>query len=343
MPLPTIGDWKMKKNKILIVDDESTSLTALQKILDPEGYEISVATDGENALDLVVANPPDLILLDIVMPGMDGHEVCRRVKADPDTKDIPIIFVTIMGDEEEEFVGLDLGAADYIRKPFAPVVIRARVKTQLRLQQAYAELKERDDRRTEELKRAKDTQDHFYPSPAELQKTEDQGFRIFTYSRSASEINGDLINLQHFDDSGFALTIADCQGHGVSAALMTMTMHAFLRNVCRNEIDAANVQRNLSRMLKGVVPEGEIVAAVNLCVTKTDLSISSSAFPPPLIYQKNTGEIWSLGEGNLPLCCQDSQVFNQVNFKLKRGDKILITSDGVVESRRLDGETYGSV
>ncbi len=101
------------KETILIVDDTETNIDILSNVLE-ESYDVSVAMDGESALELVHTDPPDLILLDIMMPGMDGYEVCRRLKADEKTKDIPIIFVTAMGEIEDETKGFELGALDYI-------------------------------------------------------------------------------------------------------------------------------------------------------------------------------------------------------------------------------------
>lgn len=120
------------KQKVLIVDDNSTNLMILGELLQEE-YEVFVANSGENALRQVESNRPDLILLDILMPGMDGYEVCRRLKEEHGTKKIPIIFITAKDTEEDEVKGLDLGAVDYITKPFRLPIVKARVRTHLEL------------------------------------------------------------------------------------------------------------------------------------------------------------------------------------------------------------------
>ncbi len=128
------------RQTVLVVDDLRSNALALKKILEPE-WIVQTAPDGDTALRLAVENPaPHLILLDIRMPGMDGYEVCRRLKRQPQTRDIPVIFITAMQMEKEEARGLDLGAVDYIVKPVCPSVIRARVRTHISLQQALAEL-----------------------------------------------------------------------------------------------------------------------------------------------------------------------------------------------------------
>ncbi len=126
--------------RVLIVDDVADNIRVLATMLSPARYEIYVATRGEKALEQVKRIPPDLILLDVNMPDMDGHEVCRQLKGDPDTQSIPIIFVTSASDETEEAYGLELGAADYIQKPTHPAIVRARVKNHILLKQQKDQL-----------------------------------------------------------------------------------------------------------------------------------------------------------------------------------------------------------
>ena len=128
------------KQKILVVDDTPENIDILVGVLKSE-YKIFAARDGEKAIKFAQGNnPPDLILLDIMMPDIDGYEVCRRLKADEATKNIPIIFVTAMGDVEDETRGLELGAVDYIIKPISPPIVKARVNNHLELKIAREKL-----------------------------------------------------------------------------------------------------------------------------------------------------------------------------------------------------------
>ncbi|MBM9538691.1 diguanylate cyclase domain-containing protein [Desulfobulbus alkaliphilus] len=118
---------------VLIVDDQPVNIHALASLL-REDYTLLAAASGTRALELAKGEKvPDLILLDIMMPAMNGYEVCRQLKNDPKTKDIPVIFITARSDSEDEAMGLDLGAVDYIAKPFNNAVVRARVRTHLKL------------------------------------------------------------------------------------------------------------------------------------------------------------------------------------------------------------------
>ncbi|MBF0124749.1 MAG: response regulator [Magnetococcales bacterium] len=142
------------KPKVLLVDDMESSLLILDELL-KDSYHTFSATDGKVALRLVAELAPDIILLDIRMPDMDGFEVCRRLKADEATRHIPIIFITVMAEDQAETVGLELGAVDYITKPFDPAVVRLRVKNQLMLKQYQNHLEELVQQRTIELEQAK--------------------------------------------------------------------------------------------------------------------------------------------------------------------------------------------
>ncbi|MDP2005460.1 MAG: diguanylate cyclase [Rubrivivax sp.] len=124
--------------RLLVVDDQPANIQALYQAFSAD-HQVLMATGGEQALKVAGAKQPDLILLDVVMPGMDGHEVCRRLKADMATCDIPVIFVTAHSDEAAETQGLALGAVDFISKPINPAIVRARVKTHLTLK-AQADL-----------------------------------------------------------------------------------------------------------------------------------------------------------------------------------------------------------
>ncbi|PKO71579.1 MAG: two-component system response regulator [Betaproteobacteria bacterium HGW-Betaproteobacteria-14] len=141
----------LSKQSILVVDDTPENIDLLSEIL-RDDYRIRVATSGEKALQIACSDePPDLILLDIMMPGLNGLEICRRLKANPDRRRIPIIFVTAMSSTADEELGLATGAVDYITKPISPPIVKARVRTHLALYDQSRELEYMVRQRTLEL------------------------------------------------------------------------------------------------------------------------------------------------------------------------------------------------
>ena len=158
---------------ILIVDDIAENIRILGNMLAENKFRIAVATNGLQALRIVSVSKPALILLDIQMPGMDGYEVCRRLKADDSTRDIPIIFLTARVEPEDVLRGFTMGAVDYVTKPFRSAELVARVTTQIQLSQTKLELvatNELLDQKNSELKELNATKDKFFsilaPRPA---------------------------------------------------------------------------------------------------------------------------------------------------------------------------------
>lgn len=130
--ITTLFDAPREKPRVLVVDDQAIQLQLLHQLFQVD-YQVFIATNGRRALDICRDNPPDLVLLDVEMPGMDGFEVCARLQADEATRHIPVIFLTGHSDPQEETRGLGLGAVDFIAKPVNPAVVRARVRTHLTL------------------------------------------------------------------------------------------------------------------------------------------------------------------------------------------------------------------
>jgi putative two-component system response regulator len=145
------GKWK-----VLVVDDEPNNLQLLRQILQDQ-YQLSFATDGAKALDVARKLKPDIILLDIMMPEMDGYETCRQLKADPVTAKIPVIFVTAMGEVDDERHGFEVGGVDYITKPVSAPIVQARVRTHLSLYDQNRVLEEMVQQRTKQLREAFET------------------------------------------------------------------------------------------------------------------------------------------------------------------------------------------
>ena len=144
----------MLKGTVLIVDDTVASLNIVVQVLTEAGYEVAVAMDGDRALNLIYNHPPDLILLDVHMSGMNGFEVCKQLTNDPTTAHIPVIFMTALNDPMSKVKGFDAGAVDYITKPFHEQELLARVKAHLQLRQLNHELEALVEQRTKDLQNA---------------------------------------------------------------------------------------------------------------------------------------------------------------------------------------------
>jgi two-component system, cell cycle sensor histidine kinase and response regulator CckA len=172
---------RVEEDVILIVDDTPTNLEVLLDLLEAAGFKVVVAEDGERAIALAEYAPPDLILLDVLMPGIDGFETCRRLKANPATQEIPIIFLTAVSDNVDKVKGLNLGAVDYITKPLHHEEVLARVNTHVRLQNLTKRLIEQNERLEKEIQQRQQVEEEREQAFKALQRSEAQ-FRRLTES-----------------------------------------------------------------------------------------------------------------------------------------------------------------
>lgn len=175
-------------SRVLIVDDNGSNVDLLVGMLDAL-YDVRVAMDGAGALEAVAEEKPDMILLDVMMPGMDGYEVCRRLKANPETRGIPVIFLTAMTGENEEARGLALGAVDYIAKPFSPELVKSRVNNQIELKRYRDRLEDLVRERTSELAATQEVAIYCLASLTETRDPETGGHILRTqrYVRTLAE------------------------------------------------------------------------------------------------------------------------------------------------------------
>ncbi|MBK7265497.1 MAG: response regulator [Ignavibacteriales bacterium] len=241
----TIYDYK-----ILIVDDAPENIDVLGSVL--KDFKKSAAINGELALKLANGkNRPDLILLDIMMPGMDGFEVCRRLKANRETKNIPVIFITGKTSVEDETLGLELGAVDFIPKPISPPIVLARVKNQLELMGARARLERQNDALlernkyiTDSINYAKRIQTAILPDNIRFTKLFPKSFLIY---HPKDIVSGDFYWFGEVGNKQ-VLAVVDCTGHGVPGAFMSL-----IGNTLLNEIVHA----------KRVIEPGEILQALD--------------------------------------------------------------------------------
>src|SRR5512139_2209435 len=222
----------MTRPKILIVDDEPFNVDYLEQELEEADYETIAAVDGQDALDKVHSETPDLVLLDIMMPVMDGFEVLSRLKTDPDTRDIPVIVISASNNLSSVVRGIQLGADDYLPKPFEPVLLHARISSSMQkkrlhdLEQLYLQSLER------ELEIAREIQMDFLP--AVLPKVD--GWEIAACFKAAREVAGDFYDAFLLPDGNLACVIGDVCGKGVGAALFMTLFRSLIRATATSDV-----------------------------------------------------------------------------------------------------------
>ena len=213
-----------EKTAVLIIDDSEAIRMLITVYLRSGGYQVLEATNGQVGLEIAAETRPDLIILDIAMPVMDGFSVCARLQQDEELRDIPILMLSALSDTESKMRAFELGAVDYITKPVSKGELLARIQTHLTisrltssLQQANKELLSHQKQLVEGLHAAANLQKNLLPRRIPDCKT----LSFASYFNPCQEIGGDIYNIQRLDDEHVALHIIDVSGHGFSAAMMT--------------------------------------------------------------------------------------------------------------------------
>ncbi len=335
-----------EQQKILVVDDERFNINVLVDLLKPK-YKMMAAKSGAQALKAAgSANPPNLILLDIMMPEMDGYEVCRQLKAGAATRDIPVIFVTAMGQEQDETKGLELGAADYLTKPISPAIVEARVKTQLALKKnmedlrhAYTIIEAQKDRMQEELNVGRDIQLAMVPKHF----PENPNYSIHATLEPAREVGGDLYDAFSLDEDHVCFCVGDVSGKGVPAALFMAMAKTLIKSRASSDSSTASIVTHVNDEL-GADNEGCLFVTLFVCVLNVrtgELLTSNAGHNPPLL-KHSDGSITILKRRDGPVAAVlEGHAYTEQHVQLQSGDTLLLFTDGVTEADNLAGELFG--
>lgn len=337
------------QQKILIVDDERLNVDILVDLLKFD-YKIMVAKNGKQALKAVKSKiPPDLILLDIMMPEMDGYEVCRRIKADRTTRDIPIIFVTAMSETSNETEGLKAGAVDYLTKPISPPIVKARVKTHLdrkrqrdELKQAYKTIESQKERMQEELNIGRDIQMSMVPQtfPPFPDRKE---FLLHALLNPAREVGGDFYDFFFIDENHLCLCIGDVSGKGVPAALFMAVARTLIKALASRELSPSGLIERINNELSENNEDCMFVTLfLGILNVETGLLTFTNAGHNPAYLQDGSGNVTLLSDVHGPMVGAMPEIeYEQDRIQIPAESNLILYTDGITEAFNRSNEPYG--
>ncbi|CAA7615857.1 SpoIIE family protein phosphatase [Magnetospirillum sp. SS-4] len=338
------------KALILVVDDDPANILILSGTLRPE-HDVTFATDAAKALDLAAASLPHLILLDVMMPGMDGYEVCRRLKADPLTADIPVIFITSLEDKESEVRGLECGAVDYIPKPFNPPVVRVRVRNHLevvrartRLRRINQDLEEASRMVASGIRYASRIQGALLP---DMERVRAHMAEVVALWRPFDVVGGDFYWADS-DGRTSVFALIDCTGHGVPGAFMAVVAAASLSQVLRDHRHAgpAAILAELNRAFRDLLRQEPRSQACDdgfdaaVCVVDTAAGTLSFAGANMHVLVGGDGGVELVRGDRIGLGYGDSPVqvgLSTRTIPLRPGGAFYLYTDGVTDNMGGDG------
>jgi sigma-B regulation protein RsbU (phosphoserine phosphatase) len=335
-----MGNNRSDTESILLVDDNPTNLQVLFQTLEGAGCKLLIAKNGNGALTIAGKARPDLILLDIMMPDIDGYEVCRQLKADPATADIPVIFLSALGETGDKVKGLQLGAVDYITKPFQPDEVIARVNTHLTIHRLKRQVESQKDQLEHELEVVSEVQRKLLPKML----PEIDGLKLAVHYETSRYAGGDYYDIVELSENRWGFLIADAEGHSAPAAVLMAMTCALFRAYPDSADDPAAVLHYLNQHLCKVADPSFMTALYAVYDAKLQtMRIARAGQPPPMIYRSAEKKAFEFDcSGIYPLGIEPYDIEVPVaETKLEPRDRFLIYTDGLTERFNSDGETYG--
>jgi sigma-B regulation protein RsbU (phosphoserine phosphatase) len=334
---------------LLIVDDNEDNRYTLTRRLNREGYDnLTTANNGREALDLLHSKPFDLVLLDIMMPDLNGYEVLEQMKVNAKLRDVPVIMISALSEIDSVIRCIELGAEDYLSKPFNPTLLRARVGATLEKKRLRDEVRASLARLEDEMESARKLQLGMLPQLFPV-RTAEQPIDVYASMEPAREVGGDLYDCFYASERLFCFLVGDVSGKGASAAMFM----ARTRSLVRMAVDLTRQSGS------EVLSPAFIAEAVNreLCQNNDDrmfvtvflglLDTSSGVLvyinaghPAPHVLHAS-GQIEQIaGKLGMPLGVRSKIEYHSEKISLQPGDTVFVVSDGVVEAMDIAGTFY---
>ena len=328
-----------RRPKILIVDDSRTIVALISSIL-KEDYDTVTANNGLEAIEANDRAKPDLILMDVEMPVMDGFEACKKIKEQSKNTFIPIIFITSKGDLQSMKTGLKAGAEDYLTKPFESEELLARVQAVLRTKKLYTQLVE-----------AYAIIDHERDAIAQIQKSlicqklpKAPGYNFFADYQPSAKASGDYYDFIQIDDDHLGVLVADVSGHGTPAAVIMAMMRVLIRSFLAKVSSPKEVLETINTILCENQDSGHFITAFYgvIHLPSRVMKFASAGHNPPLLIEYETGKIQHLNnEKGFPLMIHCLNEIEEREIPLPPNSKLVCYTDGLTEARGKGSDMYG--
>ena len=328
--------------KVLLVDDTPENLRVLRQALEPEGYSILISTSGEIALRIAKSAQPDLILLDVRMPGIDGFETCRQLKQNEDTRDIPVIFVTAQSETQSLVEGFQVGGIDYIQKPFQNEEVLARVQTHLRVRRLSLEVESAHQRIIDEMEHELQSAHDMQMSLMPKEQPRIEGLDIAGICRPARHVGGDFY--QYFQRDGkLMICLADVTGKGMEAAIPVVLFDGILESEMDHGGEITQIFERLNNMLYRKLPglTAVCLAAGELDLSTCTLTLANGGCPYPYHFHGATKQLVELQTSAYPLSVRPDIAYPSIHAQLETGDYLIFCSDGIVEAENPNRDQFG--
>jgi phosphoserine phosphatase RsbU/P len=328
-----------QRPKILIVDDSKVIILLINSILE-EDYDTVTASDGLQAIEVNNREKPDLILMDVEMPNMNGYEACKAIKEQNENTFIPIIFITSKSDLQSIKTGLRAGAEDYLAKPFEPEELLVRVQAVLRTKKLYNQLTDA----YAIIDKERDTIAQIQKSLLCQELPKVSGFNFFADYQPSSKAGGDYYDFIRIDEDHLGVLVADVSGHGTPAAVIMAMMRVLLRSFLAELRSPKEMLETLNRILCENQKLGHFITAFYgvIHLPTRQMKYASAGHNPPLLIDFETSSVQQLITGKgFPLMIHSQNEIEEKETHLPQNSKLICYTDGLTEARGRGTDMYG--
>jgi phosphoserine phosphatase RsbU/P len=325
--------------RVLLVDDAKANLDILVEGLKSD-HKLSLALNGEMALQIAARTPPDLVLLDIVMPGLDGYEVCRRLRQMPETAEVPIMFLSSLEEVQNKTRGFEAGANDYLTKPFEMLEVKARVRSLLKAK-AYSDAVK--EQMASELRVAREIQMGMLPHDfAGMEQV--FGVEFGALLEPAREVGGDLYGICAAGPERLVIFLGDVSGKGIPASMFMVRAISLSRLLAREIAEPERILARLNDELAADNPSGMFVTF--LCGVfepgSGRLALANAGHCRPVLLPAGQAPRWAVKNLGTALGFEPGLEFERTELTLGEGDAMIFYTDGVSEAFNPQEECYGT-
>lgn len=339
MPFPSPYAAQRGSMKILVAEDNEASRALLRMILTSEGYEVCEAVDGPETLEVFAREEPDMVVLDVTMPRMDGYEVARQITRKLAKNFVPVIFLTALSDEASMLKCYESGGDEVLFKPINRVVLLARIRAMQRILSLYVSLEDYRARTEEELFLAR----HIFATITQPMKEFIPGLGHWT--QSAGHLPGDLILYDTAPSGKIYAMMADFTGHGLSAAVGAIPVADIFFSLTRKDLPLADIIVEINRKLRQVFPVGHFCAAtfVSSDPVANEVKVWNAGLPEAYLVSQERKILQCFPSKNLALAIVDIDVsdIEMATVTNVRGSKLVIYTDGLTEAENNAGVPLG--
>ena len=324
--------------RVLLVDDAKANLDILVEGLKGD-HKLSLALNGEMALQIAARTPPDLVLLDIMMPGLDGYEVCRRLRQMPETADVPIMFLSSLEEVQNKTRGFEVGANDYLTKPFEMLEVKARVRSLLKAK-AYSDAVK--EHLASELRVAREIQMGMLPQDFTAVE-QAYGVEFGAVLEPAREVGGDLYGVCAAAKDRLVIFLGDVSGKGIPASMFMVRAISLARLLAREIAEPERILARLNDELAADNPSGMFVTF--LCAVFDPgtgrLTLANAGHCRPVLLPAGEPPVWAVKQLGTALAFVPGLEFERTELALRAGDTLVLYTDGVTEAFDPQEECYG--